>query len=150
MPEPTTDLAAAIAQQLAQMQAAQPTPPPPAAPAVVPTAHYAAGAMPAPAYPMIPAAAHQFAAPTPTGVLLPFSLPLPDGSEISGYLLFGPELAQPHAIAASLPALAQAYPLRVRQPQQQWGNNGGWRGGFGQRGGYGNRGGQGGYGRGGW
>lgn len=107
-----------------------------------------------PAMQMMPAGQMMQQAPAPVGVALRMVIPLPDGSELSAYLLFGPEAANPQVIAQ----LAGVYPLatyRPRQQQQGWGNGGGG-GGYGQgqgqqgQGGY-NRGyGGGGYNRGGY
>ena len=139
-----TELAEIAAQVTAAMKTAMPAPP---APAVTfadqglrPAASFAVPA-PAPAA-MWPAGAMPTATPTPTGVSVRISMPLPDGSEMSFDVSFGPEYANPaglQALAAQL--LAAGWPVKTFRPREsggfggqrfgnndRWGNRGGWNG----------------------
>lgn len=67
----------------------------------------------------------------PTGLLVPLTIPTPQG-DVSAYLQLGPDAAaNPQAVIAHL--AAQGWPVRVYQPRAQgWGqparfNRGGWR-----------------------
>lgn len=79
--------------------------------------------------------------PQPVGVLIPLTVALPNGSEATVYLQFGPEVATPQALQAVIAQAVQAgVPIKVWQPRRDSGG-GGWNGGGGRYngGGYGGR-----------
>jgi len=118
-PEEMNQITKTVSELLAQ-RAPVPTPAPTTWPAAQP--------------PMMPAAA--MSAPEPQGILLRASFPMPDGTEISGYLMFPPQAA------AVLPQIVAAYHLTTYPPRQQgYGGNGYGRGqgGFGGGRGYSGR-----------
>jgi hypothetical protein len=64
----------------------------------------------------------------PTGLLVAVNLPMPDGSEVSGYLqLPATALADPRGAIAAL--VAAGWPLRTYQPRNAWPRRSNWGGG---------------------
>jgi hypothetical protein len=62
----------------------------------------------------------------PAGVLIPVSLQLPDGSDITIYLQYGSDMAQnPQMLTMSIMSIMQQWPVKVYQQQ-----GGGYGGGY--------------------
>lgn len=75
------------------------------------------------------------ALPNPVGLLVPVALQTRDG-EVTVYMQFGPECAQPQLVPQLLDALqANGWPLKAWRPKQDNGGRGGFGGGG--RGGWG-------------
>lgn len=107
------------------------------------------GAMPGAPSPMgmMPGLGMQPGFPTPTGVLMPVTTKLPDGSEVRGYVSFGPEFANPQALQGLVMQLVQSGMTQPYRPKQygNGGGGGGWNGGGGGGGGWNGGGSGGGY-----
>ena len=95
-------------------------------------------------YPQPTPAPAPVTAPGLRAVLFRCSVPLPDGSELSAFLMFDAEQCQhPQAIEQLGAYVAQTWPVQTYQPRQRNGYGGGYRGGYGgggyRGGGYGGR-----------